>query len=198
MNKLIWIVVAGVVGAGLGGGAAYLYLNKKYDVVFEKETAADKAEIEELKRINYEFQKAQADKLYSKKEDFFKDEKVTKVDPDDLVVEENEDDDFDAEPTKKSGEIRFISKKDFDDDDDYEKEYFEFYMGDGSIVQDDELLDIDEFIEVCGTAALSLLKKDKSLARWSSAGDNELYIRNEQYSVDYKITRLHAAYPDAN
>lgn len=196
MNKIVWVLVGSAIGAGIGGGVAYLYLNKKYDVIFEKETAADKEEIEELRRINTELQKAQANKLYTKKEDFFKDEKVaSNIDPDELISdEEAEEDEYDAEPTKKTGDIRFISKKDFDDDDDYEKEYIEYYMGNSTIVQNDEILDADEFTEVCGLAAFSLLKKDRSLARWSSAGDNELYIRNEQYGVDYKIKREHMDY----
>lgn len=194
MNKMIFIAIGSVIGAAIGGGIAYVYLNKKYDVVFEKETESYRNEIEELKKINYEFQKNEANKLYTKKEEFFKDQKVVDVDPDSLVKDE-EDEEFDSEPTKKSGDIRFISKKDFDDDDDFEKEYFDYYMGNAIIVQNDEELSIEEFEEVCGKTILPLLKKDRSLARWSSAGDNEIYIRNERYCVDYKITRLHEVYP---
>jgi hypothetical protein len=194
MNKMIFIAIGSIIGAAIGGGVAYVYLNKKYDVVFEKETESYRNEIEELKKINYGFQKNEANKLYTKKEEFFKDQKVVDVDPDSLVKDE-EDEDFDSEPTKKSGDIRFISKKDFDDDDDFEKEYFDYYMGNATIVQNDEELSVEEFEEVCGNTVLPLLKKDRSLARWSSAGDNEIYIRNERYCVDYKITRLHEVYP---
>ncbi len=198
MNKLIYVIIGSMIGAGIGGGIAYVYLNKKYDVVFEKETESYRSEIDTLRESNYALQKAQANKLYSKKEDFFKNENVADVDAKDVDNDNTSDiddsDDFDAEPTKKSGEIRFISRKDFDDDDDYEKEYIEYYMGNDYIIQNDEVLDEEEFDEVCGSSAISLLKKDKSLARWSNADDNELYIRNERYGVDYKIVRFHKSY----
>lgn len=203
MNKSIAIVIGSIVGAAIGGGVVYVYLNKKYDVIFERETESYREEISELKETNETLNKRLVAKLGKAKAEFFDKENVADVDQisiDDLTAdEEAEDDDeeYDSESVKKtSNDIRFISKKDYDDDDEYEKEVFEYYMSDGVILQDEEVLDAEEFEEVCGNAALPLLKKDKSLSRWSSGGDNELYIRNEMYATDYKIKRYHKAYDD--
>ena len=194
MNKLLYIVIGCVGGAAIGGGIAYVYLNKKYDVVFEKETESYRAEIDEL-RSNYDdLQKNTARKLYKKKEEFFENDKFVSVDPDDIIEDSDEEENIDVEPTNKTTDIRFITKKDYEDDEDYEKEEIVFYMADGVITQDEDILEEDEFFEVCGDRVLSLLREDKSLSRWSAAGDNELYIRNEGYSTDYKIKRYHKAY----
>ena len=194
MNKLLYIVIGCVGGAAIGGGIAYIYLNKKYDVVFEKETESYRAEISEL-RSNYDdLQKNTARKLYKTKEEFFDNDKFASVDPDDIVEDSEDEENIDVEPTNKTTDIRFITKKDYEDDEDYEKEEIVFYMADGVITQDEDILEEDEFFEVCGDRVLSLLREDKSLSRWSAAGDNELYIRNEGYSTDYKIKRYHKAY----
>lgn len=196
MNKAIDIVIGSVIGAAIGGGIVYFYLNKKYDVIFEKETQSYRDEIDELRESNKTFQKRLANTLGKDKEEFFEKEHVADVDPDQLeeiITDEEESVDVD-EPLKKSNDIRFISKKDYEDDDNYEKEEFEYYMGDGVIIQDEEELEPEEFEEVCGNAVLPLLKKDKSLSRWSSGGDNEIYIRNELYATDYRIKRHHTAY----
>lgn len=197
MNKAIGIIIGSVVGAALGGGLIYIYLNKKYDNVFEKETESYRDEINNLNEKNKELNKRLISKLGKEKAEFFEKENVVEVDdPNSLIIEEESDSDesYDVEPTNKSADIRMISKKDYEDDEDYEKEVIEYYMLDQTYLQDEEILDIDEFERVCGQHAITLLKKDKSLARWSNADDNELYIRNEQYCTDYKIIRYHKAY----
>ena len=201
MNKSIYILVSAVIGAAIGGGCAYFYLNKKYDVVFDKETESYRDEIESLREENTSLHKRLVNKLGKDKAEFFENEHVADDVPDEMldISEEDEEDDdegYDSEPTKKDGTIRFIYKKDYEDDDDYEKETFEYYMANSIIVQDNDILEPEEFEEVCGTNALPLLRKDKSLSRWSSAGDNELYIRNENFNVDYKIKRYHMAFGD--
>lgn len=196
MNKAIYIVIASVCGAAIGGGLAYVYLNKKYDVVFEKETESYRKEIGELRECCSSLQKRTARKLYKTKEEMMSEEHMVAPDPDSLIIDSDDDEDnnVDIEPTNKSGDIRFISIKDFEDDDDFEKETIEYYMGNGVIVQDDDVLEDEEFIEVCGDSVLPLLRKDKSLSRWSNAGDNEIYVRNEEYGTDYKIKRHHMSY----
>ena len=192
MNKIIAIIFGCVIGAGIGGGVTYLCLNRHYDRIFESETDTYRSKIDELEKANQDFQKRLANKLEGTKEGFFESNNVVVVDdPDSFDTNDN----LYVTPDKKSRQsIRFISKKDYDDDDDYEKELFEYYMLDGTILQNEEVLEVIEFEEVCGNAVIPLLKKDKSLARWSSADDNELYIRNEEYNTDYKIVRYHKAY----
>lgn len=196
MNKAIYIVIASVCGAALGGGLAYVYLNKKYDVVFEKETESYRNEISDLRECCDRLQKSTARKLYKTKEEMMSEEHIVAPDPDSLIVDDGEDEEnnIEVEPANTSGDIRYISRKDYEDDDDFEKETIEYYMADGTIVQDEDVLETDEFEEVCGNSVLPLLRKDKSLSRWSNAGDNELYIRNEGYGTDYKIKRYHKAY----
>lgn len=197
MNRAIFVMIGSVIGAAIGGSAAYVYLNKKYDGVFDKETEAYRNEIDELRKSNNEFQIRLAGKNRDKKEEFFENEKVVEVDdPDSLIIDEDDDNDgYDAEPTTKAKDIRFISQKDYEDDDDYEKEEFKYFMSDGVITQDDEILEPEEFEQVCGSTALILLKKDKSM-KPTSGSDNELYIRNEQYDTDYKVVRYHSSYED--
>ena len=197
MNKTIYILIGSLIGAAIGGGGAYLYLNKKYDVVFEKETEVYRTELEDLRSKNSDLNKRLVAKLGKGKAEFFESEGVATI-PDDIDVNNITDDDegYDAEPTSKNNDIRFISRKDYDDDDDYEKEVFEYYMGNNVITQDNDILEQEEFEEVCGTSVLPLLRKDKSLSRWSSAGDNEIYVRNEKYDTDYKILRHHLSFSD--
>lgn len=195
MSKAIYIAIASVCGAALGGGIAYVYLNKRYGNVFDSEIEAYREEIDNLKKSNKDFQSRLADKLKDTKEAFFDKEKVVEVDdPDSLVIDEDDEDEgYDAEDTSKSNDIRFISLKDYEDDDDYEKEEFKYFMPDGVISQNNEILEDEEFIEVCGPTALKMLRKDKSL-KSASGDDNKLYIRNEQYDTDYEITRYHTTY----
>lgn len=194
MSKVLTIVISAACGAALGGGAVYVYLNKKYEGIMEREMSAADEEIERLEKEVTRLQKQTADKLAKSKEDI-KNAVIPEKDPNSLIFEEDENgDEVDITEDSSSNDIRFISMRDYEDDEDYEKEEFEYYMFDGTIVQDDEVLSVEEFEQVCGGLAMPLLRKDRSLARWSSGSDNELYIRNEEYCTDYKINRHHSAY----
>jgi hypothetical protein len=199
MNKAVYIAIGSAIGAALGTFITYIVLEKQYDVVFEHETQSYRDEIDKLRDENGTLNKRLVNKLGKEKAKFFEEEHVSDSVPNELLnndISEEDDDSYDIEPTKKEGSIRFISKKDYEDDDDFEKETFEYYMGNGVIIQDNDILESEEFEEVCGNAVLPLLRKDKSLSRWSSAGDNEIYIRNEQYNTDYRIKRHHSSFDD--
>lgn len=196
MNKAICIAIGSAIGAALGALITYVVLEKQYDVVFEAETRSYREEIDNLRDENNTLNKRLVNKLGKEKAKFFAEEHVSDSVPPEMLNVDEDDEPYDIEPTKKDGNIRFISKKDYEDDDDFEKETFEYYMGNGVIIQDNDILDTDEFEEVCGTTVLPLLRKDKSLSRWSSAGDNEIYIRNESYTTDYRIKRHHSSFDD--
>jgi hypothetical protein len=87
----------------------------------------------------------------------------------------------------ESGNIRFIGPQDYDDDDDYEKEKIKFYSKDGVLTQDDDILSLEEFEDVCGKKALT------SFGRYG-AGANACYVRNEEYMTDYEIKRYNMSY----
>ena len=198
MNKVLSMILCGLAGATIGGGITYVCVDKKFEKIFDSEIESYENELNELRGELTSLQKKVAIKNDTEKE-----KKavptgavVPTVDPNSLIFKEESDGTEEALTVQESlpNDIRFISKMDYEDDDDYEKEEIEYYMFDGTITQDNEVLEDDEFENVCGTSALPLLRKDKSLARWSSADDNELYIRNEEYCTDYKIVRHHKAY----
>jgi len=191
MNKMIFIAIGSIIGAAIGGGVAYVYLNKKYDVVFEKETESYRNEIDELKKSNHKLQKQIVTKLDDAKASL-----VIPENPDD-IPEENEDN-VDSEPitfNSDDEDIRLINVKDFVDDEDYEKEEIKYYSVDGIIAENDEILDEEEFVEICGSEALDIIKKKISLKELSGK-DNEIYIRNENFNTDYKIIRYKESYGD--
>lgn len=199
MNKIIYIIASGIVGLAIGGGVSYIYLNKKHAKVFDIETQSYKDKIIELSNSNKQFQERLGLKNEEEKERIAKSmktdhnvsEAVVIDNPDDV---ESDDIVYDAERVNSlRNHIRYISRKDYADDEDYEKEEFKYFMLDGVITENEEILGEDEFIQVCGESALGLLKKDKSLKSISDS-DNELYIRNEEYDTDYKVIRYHMSY----
>lgn len=198
MGKAVTIVLSGLAGAAIGGCVVYVCLDRKFEKIFNSEVEARDSEIESLRNEISTLQKKVAVKNETEKEKRTvpNNAVVPSVDPNSLIFAEDGDGTESSIPDddKSLNDIRFISKRDYEDDDDYEKEEIEYYMFDGVITQDDEVLESEEFEAVCGTTVLPLLRKDKSLARWSSAGDNEIYIRNENYCTDYKVSRHHKAY----
>lgn len=196
MNKILGTIIGAVCGAALGGGIAYVYLNKKYDKVFETEMEANDDIIRDLKEENASLHKRLVEKQNEAKDKFFKNESIVEV-PNDVLEEDEEDDeefDIDRVDPDDNSEIRFISFRDYEDDDDYEKEELKYYMADGVFTQDEEVLDISEFTNICGQNAAIILKNPSTLSRYSGGGDNELYVRNEEYSTDYKIKRYKISY----
>jgi hypothetical protein len=199
MNKIGMIVIGCIFGAVLGGGASYVYLNKRYSKVLETEAKTYVDEISDLRSQLHDLKKEKTKELNDAKE-VIATEKLKIVDNSDDIIEDvtdedEEDDHYDAEDIRRGpNNVRFISARDFEDDTDYEKEEIKYFMSDGVISQNDEILEPEEFELVCGTSVLPLLRKDKSLSRWSSGGDNEIYIRNEEHITDYKIRRYHKSY----
>jgi hypothetical protein len=201
MNKVITIIIGGIFGGAIGGGIAYWYLNAKYSKVMDIETQDYIDEIQNLREQNSKLQKQVINKLEAEKDRIASSEvEGVVIDPDqismdDIIEEEEEDDDNrEVDIDNSDSDIRYISMRDYEDDEDYEKEVIKYYSGDGVITQDDEILDEEEFINVCGKAALNDLQRLTSLSSRSSGGDNELYIRNEEYNTDYQIKRYRLSY----
>lgn len=175
MNNAI-VLAAGILFGGIvGGGCTYVYLNKKYTNIQNTELEIYRKENRELKDQNKSIQKSIATKLETEKEKIFDDEGTD--DPEDDTFMTNESD------------IRFISPGDYDDDADYEKEEFKYFESDNVITQDDEVLDIEEFEEVCGRNALLCFGK-------YDADKDHVFVRNEHFNTDYKITKYHSSYSD--
>ena len=203
MNKTLATIIGIAIGTAVGGTIVYTYLNAKYSKVIEIETQDYIDEIKELKNNLHNVQKQVVNNLNEAKEKIatsnpYRDAVV--IDPDqismdDIIGDEDIDDDEpDVDVDNSNSDIRYISMRDYEDDEDYEKEVIKYFSADGVILQDEEILEADEFINVCGRRALNDLQHLTSLSPRSSGGDNELYIRNEEYNTDYKVIRLKVSY----
>ena len=193
MNKtaVIASIISGIVGLAVGGGSVILYYKKiqeNYD-----------AELDESHRMISELQ----EKVNLKADDIKKDimskmaskneyqEAVKSIESAELVTDEETEidisDDTDYPDADESGEIRFIGAKDYEDDEDYEKEKIKFYSKDGVLTQDNDILSLEEFENVCGKKALT------SFGKYGS-GPNVCYVRNEEYMTDYEIKKYNISY----
>lgn len=193
MSKVINVVLGTLFGAAVGGGVAYVYLNAKYSKVIDIECQSYQDEITSLRQQVGDLQKQVVTKLDEAKESIANEQPV-EVDPaqlsiDDISVEEeegDEDEGYDAEPTSKSGNVRYIGEKDYEDDEDYEKEVFYYFSGDSIFTQDDEILDDEEVVGICGKDAVNKIKHHRDI--------RSIYVRNEDYNTDYKIKRYNMTY----
>lgn len=196
MNKtaIIASIISGIVGLAVGSGSVILYYKKiqeNYD-----------AELDESHRMISELQ----EKVNLKADDIKKDlmgkmaskneyqEAVKSIEsiPNTVLVTDDEmeidiSDDTDYPDADESGEIRFIGAKDYEDDEDYEKEKIKFYSKDGVLTQDNDVLSLEEFENVCGKKALT------SFGKYGS-GPNVCYVRNEEYMTDYEIKKYNISY----
>lgn len=203
MNRTLATIIGIAIGTAVGGAIVYTYLNTKYSKVIEIETQDYIDEIKELKDNLHNVQKQVVNNLNEAKEKMATSNPYTDavvIDPDqismdDIIGEDDVDDDEpDVDVDNSNSDIRYISMRDYEDDEDYEKEVIKYFSADGVILQDEEILEADEFINVCGRRALNDLQRLTSLSSRSSGKDNELYIRNEEYNTDYKVIRLKVSY----
>lgn len=193
MSKAVVIgsVISGVVGLGIGIGGTYIYFKKVYDVNTDKEYQEYKRQLDEDRETIKNLQAQVANKLALVKEDMLKSGMEEGTVP--VVVSDNLTiDDIIAESEEPEAEInedvRFISPKDYDDDEDYEKEIIKYYSVDNVISQDDDVLSIEEFKDVCGDE-----KVLHSFGKFD-APPSEVYVRNEFFNTDYKIKKYNISY----
>lgn len=201
MNKtaVVSSIISGVVGLALGGGSVFLYYKKiqeNYDRELDesRSTIADlqnkiKVKSDDIKNellgqfaSKNEYKEAVDSVVinpqYLKEAEEAEEENVAEIDISDEPELPRADDKLD---------IRFIGPKDYDDDDDYEKEKIKFYSKDGVLTQDDDVLTLEEFENVCGKKALMSFGK-------YGAGSNACYVRNEDFMTDYEIKRYNMSY----
>lgn len=196
MNKtaIIASIISGIVGLAVGGGSVILYY-KKIQENYDAELDESHRMISELQeKVNLKADDIKKDimsKMASKNE-YQEAVKSIKSIPNTVLVTDDEmeidiSDDTDYPDADESGEIRFISAKDYEDDEDYEKEKIKFYSKDGVLTQDNDVLSLEEFENVCGKKALT------SFGKYGS-GPNVCYVRNEEYMTDYEIKKYNISY----
>lgn len=196
MNKtaVVSSIISGVVGLALGGGFVFLYY-KKIQENYDRELDESHRTITDLQnkiKIKSEDIKNELlGQLTTSKNEY--EEAVASI-PNELAEEEVEDEaeiDISDEPELPKADdelnIRFIGPQDYDDDDDYEKEKIKFYSKDGVLTQDDDVLTLEEFENVCGKKTLISFGK-------YGAGSNACYVRNEDFMTDYEIKRYNMSY----
>lgn len=196
MNKtaVIASIISGIVGLAVGSGSVILYY-KKIQENYDAELDESHRMISELQeKVNLkadDIKKDLMDKMASKNE---YQEAVKSIEsiPNTVLVTDDEmeidiSDDTDYPDADESGEIRFIGAKDYEDDEDYEKEKIKFYSKDGVLTQDNDVLSLEEFENVCGKKALT------SFGKYGS-GPNVCYVRNEEYMTDYEIKKYNISY----
>lgn len=195
MNKtaVVSSIISGVIGLALGGGSVFLYY-KKIQENYDRE-------LDESHRIITDLQnkvKVKSDdiknellgQLTTSKNEY--EEAVASIPNEEKVEAKDEveidiSDDPELPMADDKLDIRFIGPQDYDDDDDYEKEKIKFYSKDGVLTQDDDVLTLQEFEDVCGKKALMSFGK-------YGAGSNACYVRNEEYMTDYEIKRYNMSY----
>lgn len=193
MNKtaVIASIISGIVGLAVGGGSVILYY-KKIQENYDAELDESHRMISELQeKVNLkadDIKKDLMDKMASKNE---YQEAVKSIESAELVTDDETEidisDETDYPDADESGEIRFIGAKDYEDDEDYEKEKIKFYSKDGVLTQDNDILSLEEFENVCGKKALT------SFGKYGS-GPNVCYVRNEEYMTDYEIKKYNISY----
>ena len=196
MNKtaIIASIISGIVGLAVGGGSVILYY-KKIQENYDAELDESHRMISELQeKVNLKADDIKKDimsKMASKNEYQEAVKSIESADASNAVLvadEETEIDISDDYPdADESGEIRFIGAKDYEDDEDYEKEKIKFYSKDGVLTQDNDILSLEEFENVCGKKALT------SFGKYGS-GPNVCYVRNEEYMTDYEIKKYNISY----
>lgn len=198
MNKtaVIASIISGIVGLAVGGGSVMLYY-KKIQENYDAELDESHRMISELQeKVNLkadDIKNELISKMASKNE---YQEAVNSINPqylkeaeeaDEANIDISDDTDDDYPNADESGEIRFIGAKDYEDDEDYEKEKIKFYSKDGVLTQDNDVLSLEEFENVCGKKALT------SFGKYGS-GPNVCYVRNEEYMTDYEIKKYNISY----
>lgn len=196
MNKtaVIASIISGIVGLAVGGGSVILYY-KKIQENYDAELDESHRMISELQeKVNLkadDIKKDLMDKMASKNEYQEAVKSIESADiPNAVLVADDEmeiDVSDDYPDADESGEIRFIGAKDYEDDEDYEKEKIKFYSKDGVLTQDNDVLSLEEFENVCGKKALT------SFGKYGS-GPNVCYVRNEEYMTDYEIKKYNISY----
>lgn len=196
MNKtaVIASIISGIVGLAVGGGSVILYY-KKIQENYDAELDESHRMISELQeKVNLkadDIKNELISKMASKNEYQEAVKSIESADTPNAVLvtdEEMEIDISDDYPdADESGEIRFIGAKDYEDDEDYEKEKIKFYSKDGVLTQDNDVLSLEEFENVCGKKALT------SFGKYGS-GPNVCYVRNEEYMTDYEIKKYNISY----
>lgn len=196
MNKtaVIASIISGIVGLAVGGGSVVLYY-KKIQENYDAELDESHRMISELQeKVNLkadDIKKDLMDKMASKNEYQEAVKSIESADiPNAVLVTDDEmeiDVSDDYPNADESGEIRFIGAKDYEDDEDYEKEKIKFYSKDGVLTQDNDVLSLEEFENVCGKKALT------SFGKYGS-GPNVCYVRNEEYMTDYEIKKYNISY----
>jgi hypothetical protein len=195
MNKpaIVSSIISGVVGLAIGGGSVFLYYKKIHENVMS-ELESSRETVRDLQnKINVRSEDIKADLIKQISIPSKNDYKDAVESIDNKPAEESTEDSAtidiseDLPNADESGNIRFIGPQDYDDDDDYEKEKIKFYSKDGVLTQDDDILSLEEFEDVCGKKALT------SFGRYG-AGANACYVRNEEYMTDYEIKRYNMSY----
>ena len=195
MNKpaIVSSIISGVVGLAVGGGSVFLYYKKIHENVMSELESSRETVRDIQNKINIRSEDIKADLIKQISLPSKNDYKEAVESIDNKSVEESTEDSAtidiseDLPNADESGNIRFIGPQDYDDDDDYEKEKIKFYSKDGVLTQDDDILSLEEFEDVCGKKALTSFGK-------YGAGTNACYVRNEEYMTDYEIKRYNISY----
>lgn len=193
MNKpaIVSSIISGVVGLAVGGGSVFLYYKKIHEnVMSELETSRETVrDLQNKIKVKSDDIKNELLGQIASKNEY--QEAVADIPKEEAEKSDEAEIDISGEPelpnADESGNIRFIGPQDYDDDDDYEKEKIKFYSKDGVLTQDDDILSLEEFEDVCGKKALTSFGK-------YGAGTNACYVRNEEYMTDYEIKRYNISY----
>lgn len=190
MNKsVVTGIISGIAGVVLGGIGVFVYFKKIHDVNTEREYQIYDEELKTARAEVTRLQKQLTKKLDTVKEDLKSEERDYEKTVLDMIaeVEESEEDDIIDADDLPGDDIRFIGPDDYEDDDDYEKEVIKYYSKDRVILQDEQIVEKDEFVEICGNTALA------SFGMYG-AKPNEVYVRNEHFGTDFKIVRYNLSY----
>lgn len=193
-------IICGILGIVAGGGGVFLYFKKIHDR-YNKELDESRETIRKLQEQKVDENDRLKTQIMLPSENEYAEkikEQLVRVALNDIVEDEDppeahqirpeEFESKDNEPEVEiNDEIRFIGPKDYEDDDDYEKEVIKYYTKDDTLVQDDKIVERSEFNDNCGSLTLTSFGK-------FGAPSNEVYVRNEHFMVDYKIKRYNLSY----
>lgn len=196
MNSVI--IKAGIFAAGLGIG---FFAGKKfYQEKYRKMADEDIASVNEMttRRIN-EMKQAIMDVDAEEEEnvEISTTEDIEDISDEELktnerivmqynkaVRKEGEVESIRQKPTKAM--IYVISEEEFMEEGDYDKVSLEYFEGDKVLV-DDRDIPVDDPDSIIGEGTLD---------DFAISEDNEMYVRNDNISVDYELTKSEGSYRD--